>query len=58
MLMLTHTDTYESDVVQISSAVVVVSSSEGVDMMLTQSPVKLLSVLVPKLSGRGDVRLP
>ena len=33
-------------------------SSEGVDTMLTQTPAKLLSVLVPNVSCRRIVRLP
>jgi len=33
-------------------------SSEGLDTMLTQTPAKMLSVLVPNVSYRRIVRLP
>jgi hypothetical protein len=64
--MLTRTDRYDVDVDPNSSRGVDPSSSEGVDTMssagvdtmLTQTPGKLLSVLVPDMSYRYIVRLP
>jgi len=66
MPMLTRTHPVDADVDPNSSEGVDPSSSkgvdpmssEGVDTMLTQTPAKLLSVLVPNVSCRRVVRLP
>jgi len=58
MPMLTRTHPDDADVDPNSSEGVDPSSSEGVDTMLTQTPPKLLSVLVPNVSCRCVVRLP
>jgi len=64
MLTRTHPDDADVDpnssegVDPMSSEGVDTMSSEGVDTMLTQTPAKLLSVLVPNVSCRRIVRLP
>jgi len=56
--MLTRFQPDDANVGPNSSECVDPSSSDGVDTMLTQTPAKLLSVLVPNMSWWCVVRLP